>query len=56
MNVPGDNRKKNIACGRVWVETNYYTLLMFMAPVEEMHFATGVSPWTGNISKKSGVI
>ena len=38
--------------GRVWVETNYHTLLMFMAPVEEMHIATGVSPWTGNISRK----
>jgi len=27
---------------------------MFMAPVpvEEMHIATGVSPWTGNISRK----
>ena len=52
MNVPGDNPKKNIVCDRVWVETNYHTLLVFMAPVEEMHIATGVSPWTGNISRK----
>ena len=39
MHVPGDDRKKKIVCGRVWVETNYHELLMFI--VEEMHIATG---------------
>ena len=39
MHQPGDDRKKYIVCGRIWTDTNYHELLMYL--VTEMTISTG---------------
>ena len=48
---PVHDRTKKLVHGRVWVDTNYHELLMFL--VEEMHISVGGTQQTGSTSKRS---